>query len=83
MEEQLKTAVAEFLHKAEAADQADLPDRMNIPEELSQRTERLKAIADAKADSERRAAERYVLENEAYDRRLAECAEKEQKAAQP
>lgn len=79
VEEQLKTEVAELLRQAEAADRADLPDGMNIPEELSRRTERLKAIADAKAEIERRAAERYAQEKEAYDKSLVERAEKEQK----
>jgi transposase len=78
LEEQLKAEVAELLRQAEAADEADLPDGMNIPEELSRRTERLKAIADAKAEIERRAAERYAQEKEAYDKNLAERAEKEQ-----
>jgi len=79
LEEQLKTEVAELLRQAEAADQADLPEGMNVPEELSRRTERLKAIAEAKAEIERRAAERYAQEKEAYDKNLAERAEKEQK----
>ncbi len=77
LEEQLKSEVAELLRQAEAADQADLPDGMSIPEELSQRTERLKAIADAKAEIERRAAERFAQEKEAYDKAMAERAEKE------
>jgi transposase len=79
LEEQLKTEVAELLRQAEAADQSDLPDGMNIPEELSRRAERLKAIAEAKAEIERRAAERYAQEQEAYDNNLAERAKKEQK----
>ena len=65
LEEQLKAEVAELLRQAEAADQADLPDGMSIPEELSRRTERLKAIADAKAEIERRATERFAQEKEA------------------
>lgn len=77
LEEQLKSEVAELLRQAEAADQADLPDGMSIPEELSRRTERLKAIADAKAEIERRAAERFAQEKEAYDKAMAERAEKE------
>jgi transposase len=77
LEEQLKAEGAELLRQAEAADQADLPDGMSIPEELSRRTERLKAIADAKAEIERRAAERFAQEREAYDKKLAERAEKE------
>jgi transposase len=79
LEEQLKTEVAQLLRQAEAADQADLPDGMNIPEELSRRTERIKAIVEAKAEIERRAAERYAQEKEAYDKTQAERAEKEQK----
>lgn len=78
LEEQLKTEVAELLRQAEAADQADLPDGMSIPEELSRRTERLKAIAEAKVEIERRAAERFAQEKEAYDQKLAERAKKEQ-----
>jgi transposase len=78
LEEQLKAEVSELLRQAEAADQADLPDGMSIPEELSRRTERLKAIADAKAEIERRAAERFAQEQEAYDKKLAERTEKEQ-----
>ena len=42
LEEQLKAEVAELLKKAEAADQADIPDGMSIPEELARREERLK-----------------------------------------
>jgi 3-deoxy-D-manno-octulosonic acid (KDO) 8-phosphate synthase len=79
LEEQLKMEVAELLRQAEAADQADLPDGMNIPEELSRWTERLKAIAETKAEIERRAAERYAQEKEDYDKNLAERVEKEQK----
>lgn len=78
LEEQLKAEVAELLRQAETADQADLPDGMSIPEELSRRTERLKAIADAKTEIERRVAERFSQEKEAYDKKLAERVEKEQ-----
>jgi len=42
LEEQLKAEVAELLKKVEAADQADIPDGMSIPEELARREERLK-----------------------------------------
>jgi transposase len=51
---QLKAEVAELLAKAEAADQADVPDGMSIPEELARREERLKKIAEAKARIEAR-----------------------------
>src|ERR1700740_794946 len=41
IEEQLKAEVADLLAKAEAADQADIPDDFSIPEELERREEGL------------------------------------------
>jgi hypothetical protein len=35
LEEQLKTQVAELMARAEAADQADAPDGMSVPQELA------------------------------------------------
>jgi transposase len=78
VEQRLKEEVAELMKKAEAADRADIPDGMSIPEELTRREERLKAIAEAKAEIERRAAARYAAQKEAYDKRLAERAAKQQ-----
>jgi transposase len=80
VEQQLKEEVAKLLKKAEAADKADIPDGMSIPEELARRTERLKVIAKAKAEIEWRAAERYAAEKEAYDKKLAERTAKQQKS---
>ena len=59
IEAQLQAEVAELMAKAEAADQADVPDGMSIPEELARREERLAAIARAKATIEARAKERH------------------------
>ncbi|NVN90566.1 MAG: IS1182 family transposase [Desulfuromonadales bacterium] len=64
LEAQLKAEVAELLKKADAADKADIPDGMSIPEELERRTKRLAAIAAAKNEIERRAAERAKKERE-------------------
>lgn len=80
IEEQLKKEVGELLEKAEAADKADIPDGMSIPEELTRRTERLKAIAEAKAEIERRAAERYAAQKESYDKKCAERSAKQQQS---
>jgi hypothetical protein len=52
---------------------------MSIPEELTRREERLKAIAEAKAEIERRAALRHAAEQEAYEKKIAERSEKERK----
>jgi len=76
LEEQIKAEVAELLKKAEAADHADIPDGMSIPEELERREERLIGIAAAKAEIERRAAERHAREQAAYEKKLAERTSK-------
>jgi cytoplasmic iron level regulating protein YaaA (DUF328/UPF0246 family) len=60
LEKQIKAEVAELLKKAEAADRADIPDGMSIPEELARRNDRLTAIVAAKSEIERRAAERHT-----------------------
>ena len=78
LEKKLEADVAELLQKAESADNADIPDGMDIPAELSIRQERIKAIKEAKAEIERRAAERYAVEQKAYETKIAERARKEQ-----
>ena len=54
IEAQLQAEVAELMAKAEAADQADVPDGMSIPEELARREQRLAAIARAPRRRSRR-----------------------------
>lgn len=71
IEAQLKGEVANLLAKAEAADQADLPDGMSIPEELARRETRLAEIAKAKAVIEARAQERHAHEQADYEDKLA------------
>jgi transposase len=78
LEAQLKNEVAELLQKAEAADRADLPEGLNIPEELQRREHRLDAIRKAKVEIERRAAERHTREQAAYREKMAERVRKEQ-----
>lgn len=78
LEEQLKAEVAELLRKAEDADRADIPEGMNIPEELQIRSKRLEKIAQAKAEIERRAKERYREESKQYEEKLAERAKRQQ-----
>lgn len=78
LQAQLEAEVAELLALAEAVDQADIPDGMDIPNELAIRQDRIQAIKDAKIEIERRAAQRYDKEREEYDHKLAERAKKEQ-----
>ena len=70
IEEQLKAEVAKLLDQAQRVDDEDLPDGYNIPEELSRREARLAAIAAAKAEMEKRAAERYAQEQAEYEKKL-------------
>src|SRR5664279_1836266 len=70
-EAHLKAEVAELLAKAEAADQADVPDGMSIPEELERRETRLKKLAEARAKIEARAKERHAREQADYEAKLA------------
>ena len=76
IEAQLKAEVAALLAKAEAADTADIPDGMSIPEELARREERLGKIAEAKAKIEARAKERHAREMAEHDARMAARAAK-------
>src|SRR6202158_2208735 len=55
IEAQLTAEVADLMAKAEAADQADVPDGMSIPEELERRKVRLEKLATARATVEGRA----------------------------
>ena len=66
IEAQLQAEVADLLTRAEAADHADLPDGMSIPDELARREERLRQIAQARATIAGRAKERHVREVAAY-----------------
>src|SRR6202049_213865 len=71
IEAQLKAEVAELLVRAEAADKADVPDGMSIPEELARREKRLAKLAEARAKLEARAKERYEREKAEHEAKLA------------
>ena len=77
IEAQLKAEVAELLALAEAADSADLPDGMSVPQELARREERLARLAEAKARIEARARERFARERAEHEARLKARADKE------
>lgn len=78
LEKQLKGEIEELLRKANRADKKeDLHEGMNIPEELSRRESRLEAIAAAKAEIERRAAQRYAKEQEEHRAKMAARKAKE------
>jgi transposase len=76
IEMQLREEVAKLTAMAEAADQADVPDGMSIPEELARREKRLAEIARARAIIEARAKERYAREQAEYEAKMAARAAK-------
>ena len=76
IEAQLQAEVADLMAKAEAADQADVPDGMQVPEELARREKRLAAIATAKSTIEARAKERHAREQAEHDAKMAQRAAK-------
>ena len=67
----------ELLTLAEKADQADVPEGVDLPAEIRRREDRLAAMAEAKAKIAARAEERYQREKAEYDAKLAKRAEKE------
>ena len=67
----MQAEVADLMAKAEAADQADVPDGMSIPAELARREKRLAEIARAKAVIEARAKQRHAREQAEYEAKLA------------
>jgi transposase len=76
IEAQLQAEVAELMARAEAADQADIPDGLSIPEELARREARLAKIAEARATIEARARERHAREQAEHAAKLAARAAK-------
>jgi transposase len=83
VEQQLKQEVVRLMAMAQAADTTEVPDGMDIPEELERRQERLKAISEAKAKLEARAAERHAAEQAEYEAKKAEREAKAQATGRP
>ena len=81
LEAQLKAEVGELMALAEAADSADVPDGMSVPEELARREERLARIAAAKAKIEARAKERFARSRPSMKRRCAPARRRRRRRA--
>jgi transposase len=81
LEKQLKEEVAYLLAKAEETDQ-NQADALDIPAELKRREDRLVAIAEAKAELERRAQARYEAEQAVYEEQVRQREEKARQSGQ-
>ena len=79
LEKQLKREVNELMRRAEAADNSDKSEHLDIPEELKLRQDRLQAIEVAKEKIKARAHERYKLEKAEYDEKIKARQEKQQR----
>ncbi|HKT54180.1 MAG TPA: IS1182 family transposase [Caulobacteraceae bacterium] len=78
IEAQLKGEVAELLALAAAADQAEVPDGMSIPQELARREDRVARLAEAKAKIAARATARRAREQAEYEAKIKAREERAQ-----
>ncbi|MCP5012427.1 MAG: transposase [Aestuariibacter sp.] len=76
IEAYLQAEVNELFALAEAADGGQLPDEMNIQDEIERREQRLARLAEAKKVLEARAQARYEAEKAEYDAKMEARAEK-------
>ncbi len=79
LEKRLTTEVEELLALSKRADQSELPEEMDIAEEIAFRQYRLTNLSKAKAVLEMRAEERYQAEKAEYEAKLRERAKKARK----
>ena len=76
IEARLRAEVASLMALGGAADAAEVPDGMSVPEELARREDRLAELAAAKAELDARAAERHVREQAEYEEKMRAREEK-------
>jgi transposase len=76
LEKRLSAEVKELLALSEQADQSELPEELNITEEIAFRQYRLANLAEARAVLEMRAEERYQAEKAEHEAKMREREEK-------
>ncbi len=76
IEAYLQAEVNELFTLAEAADGGQLPDEMNIQDEIERRERQLEQLAEAKKVLEARAQARYEVEKAEYEAKMQVRAEK-------
>lgn len=78
LEAKLRDEIVQLKKMAEKAE-SNIPEGMNIPEELVRRDDRLKVIETAKKEIEKRAKERFDKEQAEYDKKIEQRKEREEK----
>ena len=76
LEKRLSAEVKELLALSEQADQSELPEELDIAEEIAFRQYRLANLAEARAVLEMRAEERYQAEKAEHEAKMREREEK-------
>lgn len=79
LEKHLEEEIETLLSLAKKQDEKEKEIKLDIPEEIKRREDRLKKIKQAKEVVEKRAAERYKKEKEEYDTKIKQRKEKEDK----
>lgn len=82
IERYLQEQVTELLALAAQADKQQVPEGMNIADEIARREQRLAQLAEAKAVLEMRAQARYEAEKEAYEEKVRQREERARKKGQ-
>lgn len=77
LETQLRAEIKELFILSEQSDQRDIPDGLVVREEMVRREDRLARLAEAKAVLQARAVEHAAAEQEEYETKLAQRAERE------
>jgi transposase len=78
LEKQLEEEIENLLNLAEAKDESEKDMKLDIPDEISRREDRLKQIRKAKKVIEERAEERYKKEKQEYDEKIKKRKEKQE-----
>jgi transposase len=79
LEVYLQSEVSELFALAESSDGGQLPDELNIGDEIARRKKQLEGLAKAKKVLEARAQARYEVEQAEYEAKMREREEKEAK----
>lgn len=82
IERYLQEQVTELLALAAQADKQQVPEGMNIADEIARREQRLAQLAEAKAVLEMRAQARYEAEKTAYEEKVRQREERARKKGQ-
>ena len=83
LEEQLQGEVKKLMALAEAANNEKIPAGMNLPDEITRREDRIKAIAGAKSKIEARAKERFEQEQVDYQAKVDKREAKSKESGKP